>query len=252
MYKCRACSRTFARHGDYATHVKDCRTSKLCTYCGKELSTPSSARRHETTCVHKEVSKDVLELRITHLENSLAEVLKYFDRWKATRELLHKCKQKNKWLEDKVGHLEYRLENLEKQNVTPSRKEETKREELDIEIDPIWIYRGITKNPREPWKKIISEVMDANNADVQGCAVVCGYDDKYDIWQYASEILKNAAKHHLTFVDSAFSSGGERLYEPNTYAMTEQKKPWRKFACCVLNDIEAMKSVVIDYMDTFR
>ena len=167
----------------------------------------------------------------------------------------------NKSLEEKVGNLEYRLENLEKQNVTTSRREvvpqtqtQTQKEErkLDIEIDPVWIYRGIAKNPREPWKKIIMEVMDANNADVQGTAVVCGYNDKYDIWQYASEILKNSAEYPVTFVDSAFGVGGEREHEPNTYAMADQKKPWRKFARCVINDIDAMQSVVMDYMDTFR
>ncbi len=166
-------------------------------------------------------------------------------------------------MEQKVCNLEYRLEKLEKQTVTPDgeiRKKEPEKEpdtekeerKLDIEINPVWIYRGIANDPKDPWKKIILEVMDANNADVQGTAVVCGYDDKYDIWRYASEILKNSAAYPLTFVNSVFGPKGERLYEPNTYAMAAQKKPWMKFARCVEDNIDAMQSVVMDYMDSFR
>lgn len=248
--------REFKRFGDYSNHVKTCGTSKLCTYCGAQFATSSSARRHEKTCTCKEISKDVLQLRVKALENEMAQFRRYAQRWQTARDRLYECRKTNRVLEEKVGVLEYRLEQLEKRPAGKIVREEpeTEKEErkLDLEIDPVWIYRGIAKNPREPWKKIIMEVMDAHNADVQGSAVVCGYNDKYDIWRFTSEILINSTAYPVTFVDSAFGPDGERLYEPNTYAMTDHKKPWRKFVRCVLNDLDAMKSHVIDYMDTFR
>ncbi len=263
MTTCKECARTFKRPGDYANHVRTCGTSKLCTYCGTLFSTAGNARTHEKTCKCKEISKDVLEMRVKMLENSLAEVLRHAQRWETTRDRLREYKAKNRTLEKRVAELEYTVEKLERNNVrvpvsvvsvpVPVQTVETEERKLDIELDPVWIYRGIMKDPKQPWKKLLTEVMEDENADVQGNAVVCGYNDKYEIWHFASHILRNAAEFKPTFVSSPFESDGEtRKHNPNTYAMIHHEKAWKKFVGCVRKNLTSMKCDVLDYMKRFR
>ncbi len=183
----------------------------------------------------------------------MASFRRHAQRWETTRDRLREYKSKNKILEKRVNDLEYTIENLQRNNVhaVPVQTVEEERK-LDIEIDPVWIYRGIMKDPKQPWKKLLNEIMDDKDADVQGNAVVCGYNDKYEIWQFASHILRNAAEFKPTFVDSPFGKDGVTLlHEPNTYAISNHEKGWKKFVRCVAN-IDSMQDVVLDYMERFR